>query len=185
MQQNILWSGKAGQSLENCILTVTDNGTEINAVIIGLQEQVIYKVEYCIKTNKNRETIFFEIKSNLNGVIQFFSFKSNGKGMWTTNNKHASRFNGCIDVDISLTPFTNTLPINRLNLFENGQQKINVLYIDILNQEIKPVQQLYTRLSKYEYKYQNVPNDFEAIITVDEYGLVVNYPELFERIAMR
>ena len=32
-----------------------------------------------------------------------------------------------------------------------------------------------------EYKFENVPNDFEAIITVDEWGLVVNYPELFVR----
>jgi uncharacterized protein len=60
MQKNILWAEKANQSLENCILTGTENGIEINSVIIGLQEQVIYKVEYCIKTNKNWETIFFE-----------------------------------------------------------------------------------------------------------------------------
>ena len=185
MQKNILWRGKAYHSLENCILINTENGFEINSVIIGLYEQVIYKVEYFIKTNTDWKTVFFEIKSNLSGANQTFSFESDGKGNWLTNGKHAAQFNGCIDIDISITPFTNTLPINRLSLSKNEQQKINVLYIDILNYEIKPVQQYYTRLSKYKYKYQNVPNDFEAIITVDEFGLIVNYPRLFERTAIQ
>lgn len=184
MQKNILWQGKAYHSLENCVLINTENGFEVNSVITGLHEQVIYRVEYFIKTNKNRETIFFEIKSNLNGVIQSFRFESDGKGNWLTNDKPAGQFTGCIDIDISLTPFTNTLPISRLNLSKNEQQELNVLYIDILNREIKPVQQRYTRLSTYQYKYENVPNDFEAVITVDDLGLVINYPELFERIAI-
>ena len=181
MQKNISWQGKAYHSLENCILINTENGFEVNSIITGLHEQIIYRVEYFIKTNKNWEVVFFEIMSNLSGKSQSFNFKSDGKGNWTSNDKPNGQFTGCIDIDISLTPFTNTLPINRLNLSKNEQQKINVLYIDILNRQIKSVQQRYTRLSKYQYKYENVPNDFEAIITVDDFGLVVNYPDLFER----
>ncbi|MEX2233175.1 MAG: putative glycolipid-binding domain-containing protein [Cyclobacteriaceae bacterium] len=39
----------------------------------------------------------------------------------------------------------------------------------------------YPRLSQNEYEFQNIPNDFEAIVTLDEDGLVVSYPERFER----
>jgi hypothetical protein len=67
---------------------------------------------------------------------------------------------------------------------ENEKRLVNVLYVDVFKQEIKPVQQHYTRLSKDEYKYENVPNDFEAVITVDHSGLVVSYPGLFVRTAM-
>jgi len=67
---------------------------------------------------------------------------------WTENGKPAEQFNGCIDIDISLTHFTKSLAINRLNLSENEKQKINVLYVDLLNQQIKRVQQNYTRLFK-------------------------------------
>ena len=55
------------------------------------------------------------------------------------------------------------------------------MFLDILSHEIIPVQQRYTKLSNTEYKFENVPNDFEAVITVDESGIVVNYPELFVR----
>jgi uncharacterized protein len=185
MQTNLLWTGQGCNSLENCLLTTTKTGSEINSVIIGMSDSKIYRIEYRIKTNLNWETVFAEIKSQLEDTIVFLSFQSDGKGNWTTNGKPAEQFNGCIDVDISLTPFTNTLPINRLTLAENEQQQIMVVYFDLLEQQIKPVRQKYTRLSKNKYKYENVPNDYEAIIEVDELGLVVHYPGLFLRVGRR
>ena len=59
----------------------------------------------------------------------------------------------------------------------------NGIYCDILAEQITPVWQKYTRLSDTAYHYENVPNDFEATIEVDEFGLVVDYPELFVRTA--
>ena len=41
--------------------------------------------------------------------------------------------------------------------------------------------QVYKRISEEKYHYENIPNDFEADITVDENGLVVDYPSLFTR----
>lgn len=183
MRKNILWKGKAYNSLESCFLTTTKDGTEISSVIIGCYNEIIYEVEYFIKTNKNWETVFFEIKSNLNGVTQSFTFKKEDNSDTLVIDKKMAPFDGYSDVDISLTPLTNTLPINRLLIKQKEMQKIDVLYIDILNHQIRPVQQNYTRLSKYKYKFEHVPNDFQALITVDEYGLVVDYPELFERLA--
>ncbi len=78
MQKNILWKGKAYHSLENCILTGTENGFEVNSVIIGLHDQIIYRVGYLIKTNKKWGTISFEIKTQLVKVIRSFSFQSDG-----------------------------------------------------------------------------------------------------------
>jgi hypothetical protein len=39
------------------------------------------------------------------------------------------------------------------------------------------------RVRSINTKYENVPNDFEALITVDLDGLVVDFPELFTRTA--
>lgn len=184
MQKTILWQGAAYQSTEHCRLISIENGFEVNAVITGLHEQSIYRVEYVIKINDKWETISCEIKSDTNGVIESLLLKNDEKGNWYINDEQAEEYKDCIDIDISLTPFTNLLPIRRLNLSKAEQQKIDVLYIDVFNSEIKPLQQKYTRLSDFEYKYENVPNDFEAVITTDEYGLVISYPGLFERIAI-
>ena len=160
-------------------------GSAINSVIIGSYNNKIYRVDYLIKTNEHWETIFFEIKTQVSDKRDLISYQSDGKGNWTKNGTHVNEFKDCIDIDISLTPFTNTLSINRIKLRLNETKEIKVLYLDILNQQIKSVKQIYTRLSQFEYKYENVPNDFEAIITVDELGLVVNYPGLFARTEKR
>ncbi len=181
MQTNILWTGRAYYSLENCLVEIKSTGSLIKSTIIGLFEGKIYQVEYRIETNRNWETLFLELNCQHNNSIQHVKLESDGKGNWMKNGQTADQFKGCIDVDIPLTPFTNTLPIRRLKLSKNQSQEIRVVYCDLLAQEIKPVHQRYTCLSNSEYHYENVPNDFEATIQVDESGLVVDYPSLFER----
>jgi uncharacterized protein len=181
MQTNILWTGKAYYSLENCLVSTGATASIITSTIIGLYDGAIYKVDYRIKTNANWETIFLEINSRHNNRLQTIRFEGDGKGNWTNNGQKDEQFNGCVDVDIAVTPFTNTLPIRRLNLVPNQSQEIKVVYCDLLAQEVKPVRQQYTCLSPTQYHYQNIPNDFEAVIEVDKAGLVVDYPTLFVR----
>jgi hypothetical protein len=181
MQTNILWTGQEYYSLENCLVEIKPTGSNITSTIIGCYEEKIYKVAYRIETNENWETVFLEINCQHNNETQVIKFEGDGKGNWMYNDKKANQFRGCIDVDIPLTPFTNTLPIRRLKLNQNQAQEIRVIYCDLLQHQVKPVSQRYTRLSNSEYHYENVPNDFEVTIQVDASGLVVDYPSLFVR----
>lgn len=63
MQTNILWSGREYHSLENCLVTTTESGNEINSVIVSRYGHKIYRVEYRIQTNELWQTVFFEVKS--------------------------------------------------------------------------------------------------------------------------
>lgn len=183
MQTNLLWTGREYQSLENCLVNTSSAGAEITSTIIGYSENKIYKTEYCIKTNHNWETVFFEISSRHSNKFRVARLESDGKGNWSTSGKRVDQFEGCIDIDISLTPFTNSLPIKRLKLAQDESQEIQVIYLDVLTQQMRSVWQRYIRLSDSLYHYQNIPNDFEANIQVDELGLVVDYPSLFVRTA--
>jgi hypothetical protein len=181
MQANILWSGREYYSLENCLVNTTREGSEINSIIVGKYEGKIYRVEYQIRTNQNWETIYCELKSQHSNKKEYWRFEKDGKGNWLKDGEQADQFKGCIDVDIPLTPFTNTLPIKRLRLNQNEEQEIKVIYLDVLERKIAPVKQKYKRLSNTEYHYENVPNDFEAVIEVDQLDFVVDYPSLFVR----
>jgi hypothetical protein len=166
------------------LATPRDYGFEIKSTIIGFYNQKIYKVDYCIKTTNEWETKSFEIKSRHSNQTQSLIFEGDGKGNWISGDRHWKEFAGCIDIDIPLTPFTNTLPIRRLQLAKGATQKIKVLYIDLLEQKLTAVHQKYTRVSDLDYHYENVPNDFEATIRVDESGFVIDYPSLFVRTAL-
>lgn len=181
MQTNLLWTGREYYSLENCLVDLQPTGADIISTIIGRYQEKIYRVEYHIRTNANWETIFLSINSRHSNKTQQVQLESDGKGNWYSNGKKNTEFDGCIDVDIPLTPFTNTLPIRRLLLKNDQSEEIRVIYCDLLEGKIHPVRQRYIRLSDTAYHYENVPNDFEATIQVDDQGLVIDYPELFVR----
>lgn len=184
MQTNILWTGREYYSLENCLIRNGETGWEITSTIIGSYQDKIYRVEYHIRTNADWQTVSVVIKSRHSDQVQDVSFQSDARGNWSSNGKELPEFKGCMDVDIPLTPFTNTLPINRMKLEKHEEREIRVMYIDLLENRITPVTQRYRHLSDGKYHYENVPNDFEADIEVDEAGYVVDYPELFVRSAL-
>jgi hypothetical protein len=57
-------------------------------------------------------------------------------------------------------------------------------YIPADTLEVFADEQIYTRLSEREYRFESGEGDeyFTADIMVDEDGLVVDYPGLFERV---
>jgi len=93
-----------------------------------------------------------------------------------------SQFNNCTDIDISITPFTNTLPIDRLNLLAGSSKEETVLYINLPSPECMPVKQRYTNLGGKIYKYENLDSGFTSNIDLDEDGYVVNYPGIWCRV---
>jgi uncharacterized protein len=57
--------------------------------------------------------------------------KSDRYGNWSNDSGIIPKLHGAIDVDITATPFTNTLPIRRLKLGEKQHADILVVYIKI------------------------------------------------------
>ena len=93
---------------------------------------------------------------------------------------------GCFDVDISATPFTNTLPIRRLALPHAAAADINVVYISLPELTVTPGMQRYTCLASNtagaRYRFESRSHAFTAELPVDTQGLVADYPGLFRRV---
>ena len=65
-----------------------------------------------------------------------------GAGHWHDGHGLAlSAIEGCIDIDIAATPFTNTLPIRCLQLAEGERQPISVAYISTPDLQVTRVEQ--------------------------------------------
>jgi uncharacterized protein len=87
-----------------------------------------------------------------------------------------------IDIDLSASPFTNTLPIRRCNLGVGESVDITTAYVAFPDLTVNADPQRYTRLGQHRYRYASRDSDFTRDIEVDEDGLVVNYPGLFRRL---
>jgi uncharacterized protein len=178
MERKITWEGLEYRSLENCTLTETDNGIAVTSIITGQVNNQAIKILYKILTDTLWTTYFVEINVIFGGHKKTLLLEKKG-AYWLVNNMIDRRFDGCVDIDISLTPFTNTLPIRRLAF--NGQlsNRIEVIYIDIIADIIMPVRQYYTKISDSVYLYENEKSTFKAELKTDSYGLVIEYPKLF------
>ena len=112
---------------------------------------------------------------------------SDGQGNWTIPDGRAvPELRGCIDVDISVTPFTNTLPIRRLGLAPGDSAELSVAYFEGTELQAWPEPQQYTCLEKNDwgglYRFLSPDGGFTADLLVDSDGLVLDYPELFKRV---
>lgn len=108
---------------------------------------------------------------------------SDGKGGWRDGDGiELPALSGCIDVDISATPFTNTLPIRRLGARLRERTVIKVAYIKIPELGPRPMEQAYTLLPDGRYLYESVGGGFQAALTVDPEGVTLDYPGLFRRV---
>jgi len=91
------------------------------------------------------------------------------------------------DVDIRITPATNTLPIKRLGLRKGQSRDITVCYVPLpsqINGEslAQRAEQRYTCIEEgRSYLYQGIFRGFQAVLEIDEAGLVIDYPETFRR----
>jgi uncharacterized protein len=112
---------------------------------------------------------------------------SDGEGNWTGPDGRAVTYlKGCEYVDISETPFTNTLPIRRLGLAPGESADVSVAYFDGYELQPWPEPQRYTRLEEGDgggmYRFLSLDGGFTADLAVDSDGLVVDYPRLFKRV---
>jgi hypothetical protein len=101
---------------------------------------------------------------------------------WTVGGEIRPDLVEAIDVDIVITPFTNTLPIRRLGLAVGESADIVTAWVDVPALDVIPDPQRYTRIQDRVYRFESLDRDFTADIEVDADGFVVNYPGLFERV---
>jgi hypothetical protein len=84
---------------------------------------------------------------------------------------------------LSITPFTNTLPIRRLDVAEGQRADIRAVYFRLPELSVTIDRQRYTCLKRgHQYRYESLDSDFSRDIDIDPDGLVVTYPGLFRRV---
>ena len=105
-----------------------------------------------------------------------------GENGWRVMNQPRADLDGCVDVDLGVTPATNTLPIRRLNLAVGESREVVAAWVRFPALEMRPLAQRYTRLDEHTYRYES-DTGFSADLTVDDLGLVISYPQGWERVA--
>lgn len=188
MLRKIIWSNQAATGLEHFCLRRGNAEITADGIVIGVEENVAFRIRYKISCDLRWRVrkIFVE---SLDENEQTISFMSDGFGNWANESgKPVAQLKGCLDVDITATPFTNTLPIRRLSLISGESAEIKVVYFTIPEMQVSVAPQKYACLEINsgggKFRFESLDSGFTAVITVDADGLVAEYPKLFKRVWM-
>lgn len=103
------------------------------------------------------------------------------RGRWRLNDVEQPALDGCIDVDLSFTPATNTLPIRRLALPVGQSAPVSAAWFRVPSLQMEPLDQIYHRTAEQTWQYSSGGGSFTARIEVDAEGVVVDYEGIWIR----
>jgi uncharacterized protein len=171
-------------SLEYAVARPLAAGLELAGTIVAIHNQAPMEVRYRIECDADWRTRTLSIDQRL-GLQESSLFLSvDTGGLWSDQQRGPiDSLSGCVDVDLELTPITNSLPVNRLNLAVGQVEEIAVAWVRFPSLEIVRARQSYERLSDRTYRYRSLGSGFTADIDVDEIGLTLRYEGIWERVA--
>ena len=181
----VQWMSTTWPTPDLCALSEISYGWELDGEAQAMVNGFPVEVKYTVRVDREWITRLVKVKQVDYGYIPGYSntkrctLKRDKFGRWTAtsgNDKpRLSDISFLTDIDIQVTPATNTLPIRRLNLAVGENAEVTAAWFRIPEFQVEPLKQRYTRLAEDTYRYESLDHDFTATLTVDDLGLVVNY----------
>lgn len=107
---------------------------------------------------------------------------TDGAGRWgEVNGAHRPELDGCYDLDLACTPFTQTLPVRRLGLDVGEQAHLGVVHVDPETLAVRRVERRYTRLGSHRWRDESIAEATAVEFDVDDHGVPVDHPPGWRR----
>ena len=105
-----------------------------------------------------------------------------GDASWRIDGRPRPDLDGSAEVDLSATPFSNTLAIRRM---AGATGELIAVYVALPGLSVAPSQQRYEAIDENRWRYVDlgVAYGFTAVVALDADGLVSCYEGLFEALA--
>ncbi len=176
----VRWQEQGAHGLEHLVMDWRHDGVHVDSVIVGQRFGALYGLTYRIECDPHWATR--TVTLSLAGGSSLL-LRSNGAGRWHDGlGRPLDALDGCFDIDIAATPFTHTLPLQRLKLADGARQFVRVVHVSVPDLELRAVEYAYTCISAgSEYTCEGAFRDSGVTLKVDQDGIVLDYPPLFKR----
>lgn len=188
MERNVVWQPWGDTGIEHLRLIWNADAVIADSLLFRVYEHRPVRLRYEIRADPGWRVR--EVNVNLwDPDHRQLSLRSDGEGNWhDVDGRALPDLAGCIDVDLTATAFTNTLPIRRLRLQPGDVSEIRVAFIRVPDLSCVAVNQRYTCLDLrpvgVTYRYEGVTTGYLTELEVDQDGIVLDYPDNFRRIPL-
>ena len=178
----VVWKNLLLNGTDHCALLRTVGGWLLKGTVVGvLEDHRPVLATYEAHCDEKWCTHRVQVERTIGTDVKTLSLIVERGGVWRSLGRELRELHGCEDVDLALTPATNTLPIRRLNLPVGGTESVVAAWVKFPDLAVRPLPQRYTRMTKNTFRYES-DTGFSAEIVVDDLGLVTAYPGGWERI---
>ena len=180
MRQTILWRGIFWPGHEHCAVYDEASGWFVAGAAVFIHESQPCRLEYLIECDHKWTTQSARVSGWVAEKRIDIEINADRERNWFFNGSEQPAVKGCTDVDLNFTPSTNLLPIRRLALDVGHQAPVNAAWLRFPSFQLERLDQVYSRLDQTTYRYESNDGEFVAELKVNAFGLVTNYPELWE-----
>jgi hypothetical protein len=175
----VVWEGLDARSME-CLCWQKDGEfINISSCLSGVTGTVPFGIHYKLEIHTHWVVYKAQVKDLMSDME--IHLESDGKGKWKRGREPLDIADGCLDLDLGLTPFTNSLPIRRLAWKPGQRQTIQALHIGLPDFTLTRSEQHYTKLSGKSFLFET-GDHFTAELSLDEDQLVIGYPGIAQRV---
>jgi hypothetical protein len=184
-EQHVAWAPWSGPGHEHLVLREIPRGLTAHSSVQGLTEAgCSFSLRYYLRTDSACRVR--EVELALLGGDAKLSLRSDGAGRWMDDKGLARpELDGCIDVELPVSPFTHTLPIRRLGLALDSSDDVRVVSFSVPTLTFLSARLRYTCLAADRYLFERLDTGDRAELRVDTAGLVLDYPGRFRRLRSR
>jgi hypothetical protein len=184
--RTICWSpiwnkDREGVGLEHLLL---GEGLADSVVLAFDEQHGPFRLTYRLAWDESWRLRDAELVVATERSTRLLNLQTDGQGHWRDGDgRPIAELDGCVDVDIWPTPFTNSFPIRREPMAVGERRQFRMAWIFAPDLTVHPQAQAYTRLAERLYLFENLDGSgFQAKLPVDEEGILLDYPDLFRRV---
>lgn len=177
-----LWRRMDVPGLEEFRLHDDDGGPRLAGTILLAEQGLPLRVDYEIVCTRAWQTRGVRVACRYGDAERRLELAVDDGGRWRRDGEELAALAGCLDIDLSLTPATNTLPVRRLGLAPGVARAAIAAWVRFPELTLEPLSQTYRRLDASRIHYESATG-FATVIEVDAHDLVVRYPPFWERVA--
>lgn len=186
----LTWQGLDVPRLEGVRLVLSERGTRATGAVVSpaAGDQPAFAATYSLATDENGVVSRVSVRSVTVGGERQVILNRFEDGIWLIDHGRGAKrteFDGAVDVDVAACVLFNALPVRRLGLHHrSGEHDLPIVYVGLPDLSVELVRHNY-RSDPVEAGPPVVKftrNQRTTELTVDDEGLVVEYPGLARRI---
>jgi uncharacterized protein len=138
----------------------------------AVEEGRPFAVRYVIEVDERWHTRRAEVAGRPGGAVLL---EADGEGRWLVDGERAPRLDGCLDVDLEASAFTNAFPVAR------GATDAPAAWVRAFDLSVERLEQSYRQIAERRFDYHSPADDFHSELVFGEDGIVLDYPGIATR----